>query len=490
MAAIGAYVGCSDDPAGTSASAVGGDAATGGQAGTHSLHDASKNPPHEAASHPQKDAHTGEAGASGDDASEGGATHDGGSDARFIDGSGVDTDADGALVEDASAVAACIVVSGNGAMWPPSPAASTAPECVVNCDTATCGAGCTTAAPCDSGCCAGNQMNVTHGGNTASPNGYVRRAAMTRDSSGTFYSFVGDGRSYSETPAGGVAAIVPDLDCQNWINAPFSGTLTCTDPPAINPRLAVGGPVGQRSVYLTYSIGTINPTFRFGAKRGADWTFEDLSKPPQALAADPKGTAWLASQGMLYRRNQAGAWINVGVPCGVSVVSLAFDDAGVLYVAAGDNRIWRRDSSGLWGVETTPGRADHVYTGAGTVHYSAAPRPSLIDGGGGSTFHYGRRVGTTWSEQSMGVGPQNSWFDDYELALDPCGAPHLVVTVQEPNYNWEMFYLRWTAAGWRSASVYLTLDPPGAAIGVSTDVARLVFFASMSEMGRASIPLR
>jgi hypothetical protein len=481
---VGIFVGCSEDPVGSGSAAIGGDAGGKREAGPNRPPDGSGGA-RDATAHSHRDASP-----SHDAADASVRPRDGGpgADSRVADAA-PEASTDGAPEEDSSAVAACIVVSGTGVAWPPSPAASTAPECVVNCGTAQCGAECTAGTPCDSGCCAGNQVSPGTSA-SASPDNFVR-GVMTRDSAGTFYKYMSDESVYVETPAGGGSSSVRDLDCQNLVN--FMGQTVCTDPPAANPLLAVGGPASQRVVYLSYWIDDlINPTFRFGAKRAGQWTFGVLPLRPSSLAADPKGTAWLASDGKLYRLNQANAWINVGAPCGISVESIAIDDSGALYVGTKTNKIWRRDSAGAWSAETTPGVVDRVYVGGGTVHYSARSR-NPAPGGGVTPFHYARRVGTTWSEQAIDIGHPYGG-EQYDLALDGCGAPHLAFVYQEasPDIGWDVYYLRWTSAGWRWKYVYKSGDPPGAAIGVSTTAAELVYFTfqSNNRTVTSSIPLR
>jgi hypothetical protein len=310
-----------------------------------------------------------------------------------------------------------------------------------------------------------------------------------RDSSGTMYTVTPDSTSvhYSEVPTTGASDHVYALDCAEqdpqWAYCP-----------GLYPQVAVGGPPGAHTVYVVYNRGSdFNPAYRFGTKIGKQWTFEDLSMAGR-LAADPSGNAWLSSEGKLYRHDSAKGWVAVPVPCGESIRSIAFDDSGSLYAGGSDNRMWRRAPVGSWGFETTPGPFERVYTGAGTVHYTAAPRTVRTDSGYVWTnFRYGRRIGTTWSEEKPlgdGVEWTNAGFD---MALDTCGAPHFAFSVfryENPLHFWDLSYVRWTAAGWRSIFVYTSQDPQDPGIGVSTASAMMTFFAGSPDVATATIPLR
>jgi hypothetical protein len=60
----------------------------------------------------------------------------------------------------------------------------------------------------------------------------------------------------------------------------------------------------------------------------------------------------------------------------------------------------------------------------------------------------------------------------------------------------DLYYDRWTGAGWRSTQVYSTLDPQGAAIGVGANSAKIVFYAGniagsdYPSLGNSVIPRR
>lgn len=89
----------------------------------------------------------------------------------------------------------------------------------------------------------------------------------------------------------------------------------------------------------------------------------------------------------------------------------------------------------------------------------------------------------------------NYSLDDFDVTLDACGAPHFAIsTLDLTVYNWDLEYVRWTAAGWRSSDVYLTLDPQGAAIGVGPSGAEIIFYGGIingsdsPSLGIASIP--
>jgi hypothetical protein len=317
---------------------------------------------------------------------------------------------------------------------------------------------------------------------------------MARDSSGTFYVFTAEGMSYSETPTTGPSYYVSALDCHDLVSDPF-GNSYCPDSSRQGSQLAVGGPSGRRTVYVSALTSLFpNPSFRLGIRSGGNWTFEDLSLPG-TLAADSAGSAWVSSGGKLYRRTGENRWRAVPIPCGVNAGSITFDESGALYVATGTNQIWRRDPTGVWGVETTPGSVERVYAGAGTVHYTGAGA-SASDGGSTGAVHYGRRVGTSWSQHGVFLVPADAGLYGYDMALDDCGAPHFAIETQLPNYYWQVHYDRWTAAGWRSKEVTLLLDPPEASIGVSTTNASVVYYggnvngADYPSIASARIPLR
>ena len=316
---------------------------------------------------------------------------------------------------------------------------------------------------------------------------------MTRDSSGTFYGFVTDGMRYWETPVTGSGYVVSDLDCQ-YSDFPLDAGGTCLTwelRPA-NPQVAVGGQTSQRAVHVLYTLNGFSgggnpPAYRFGTKRGAAWTFEDLPMTGQ-LAADSTGVAWLSSNGELYRHTAPNRWDRATQPCGVHTTSIAFDESGVLYAGSDKNQIWRRDLAGVWSMETTPGVVGALRTGAGTVQYYRLE--PTVDGGAGVALVYGRRIGNGWSEQIAFVSPDAPKWWDVDMALDSCGAPHFAVSIQQSNYTWPLQYIRWTGVGWRSTLVYTSQDPQGAALGVSTKTANLIYFASSPDVRYDTIPLK
>lgn len=410
---------------------------------------------------------------------------------------------------------ACIVVNGSGQAWPPTTPSSTKPECVPNCDAVTCGSACSTGMPCVTGCCSANKatINPASTGNFQTP-----VAAMANDSSGNLYVFLVNGRSYWEETGDPPTRkdSVDYLDCQAPLpcqNQP-SCVAGCGDTASPeDPRIAVGGPAANRVVYVTYATNgpmwgnpSLSPGYRLGSKRGTVWTFEDLAFKPFALAADSTGTAWIAtehrdnstgqlSEPRLYRRSSAKGWDAIPIPCGVVVTSMAFDGSDALYVASPpDKRIWRRDSSGAWGAEAVPGIPDRVVAGAGTIHYFAGRAgASGTDGGRRISVAYGRRSGTTWTEDLAFVHGSD-YFPDYNATVDACGAPHIVVTSQDvvaPSYfNWNIYYVRWTAVGWRSGFLTASLDPAGAAIGLTAAYSEFVFGMDANSQYDATVPLR
>jgi len=314
--------------------------------------------------------------------------------------------------------------------------------------------------------------------------------AMTRDSAGTFYRIRSAyGVYYSETPVGGTPYQVSftDLDCPAWWDAgPPAGPQCRWTYYEFKPQIALGGPAGQRVTHVAWEKTPWAPYGnRFATKRGTQWTFEDL---PQlhTLAADPSGSAWISLNGALYRRT-GSSWLQTAVPCGVQVGSFVFDDAGALYLADG-SRIWRRDPSGAWGAEATPGEAQVVYVGGGSVHYTSKYSRQPDGGLRPGILYYGRRIGMSWSETAVFFSPPPDYYlEDSQMALDACGAPHFQTTfIARRDYIWALAYVRWTAAGWRQADVVRGFsDPPWAAIGVSTDKAHFIF-----RNGSATVPLR
>lgn len=262
--------------------------------------------------------------------------------------------------------------------------------------------------------------------------------------------------------------------------------------------------MGCGSLYQ-FPADRLDGQWRFGTRRGTQWTWEDLTLPG-VLAADPGGNAWISSGGGLYRRrNGSNGWDAVSIPCGVSLGSIAIDEAGALYAAQrvgppptgkpliGKNEIWRRDPSGGWGKETTGSVVERVYTGAGTVHYAGRRRTFLNPDGAAFPYsdvsYYGRRVGSTWSEYEAFVGD-----DQYQMALDACGAPHFALSTfrsdQDPLALWDLTYARWTAVGWRSAFVFTSQDPQVQSLGIGTDRAKIIFLAGDGDTGEATLPLR
>jgi len=288
---------------------------------------------------------------------------------------------------------------------------------------------------------------------------------------------------YSEEMTSGTGYTLPYLDCSG--SGPFGGGPVCPD--AADPLIAVGGPAGQRIVHVVYDANSM----RFATKAGTQWTLEDLSVPsyrtsPASLATDPKGAAWISAGGGLYRHRSAGTWDPVPVPCGVTVTSVAADYSGAVYVGTGKNEIWRRDATGAWGAEATPGIADRVYTGDGTVHYTGMSADSY------SNLLYGRRVGTTWSGQSLGA--TYGYYDGLDMALDACGAPHFVYCTEDVSgitYSFPIEYLRWTAVGWRSSTIYTATDIPGPSLGVAPNYAEFTFLtAGGYPVDTVRLPLR
>jgi len=229
-------------------------------------------------------------------------------------------------------------------------------------------------------------------------------------------------------------------------------------------------------VYVLWEKGQNSPReYRLATKRGTQWTFEDILTPVSTLAADPSGTAWISDGTGLYQHALGDKWNPVAVPCGVNVASFVIDDAGAIYIADG-NRVWRRDPLGAWGFETALGEVQQLYLGGGTVHYT---RTSDND------VYYGRRIGTTWSEQLVFVHPKNTSISDYRMALDTCGAPHFEVTVGDAFYQWTFSYIRWTAQGWRRADWGTIPHPMNVTLGIATDNAHFISF-----VGSATVPLR
>jgi hypothetical protein len=397
------------------------------------------------------------------------------------------------------AAPACIVVAGSGTAWPPTTPVSSKRECVPNCDTDQCGSECVKisaelgsyfGAPCDTGCCSGNQVRVL-GSGTSNPGNAVRLASV-RDSSGTVYALWTDGMHYSETPPSGTGYSISDLDCRDWTVDPFSGSQYCSNTSQGSPRVAVGGPAGDRVVCVAYGEGVASPfpgsTWRFGTKRGTRWAFEDLPMPPGNLVVDPAGGAWMGSGGKLLRRVAPGKWIEAAVPCGLDVYGFAMDENGTMYFATGQKSIMRRSPSGAWGSEATPGVAGGVFVGGGAVHYYRMGTGPTADGSATATLYYGRRAGTTWSEHAVATDPDSLW--DVEMQLDACGAPHFIYSIQRSDYTWPVTYVRWTAAGWRSTLVFTSIDPAGPGLSISTSTASATFVEDWSTVGTALIPLR
>jgi hypothetical protein len=306
---------------------------------------------------------------------------------------------------------------------------------------------------------------------------------------------------YSETPLSGPAYGVAYFDC-----ADFDPTVQyCRDTDGGPPQVAVGGPPTQRAVYVSYTrlVPNAEPGLppeghlRLGIKSGTQWTFEEPGLHGE-LHADPQGRAWLGQADALYRRDAPNRWTRIPMPCGVELGihspdsehsglnSFAIDDAGAVYVASGRSSIWRRDPSGSWKMEATPGPASRVFAGGGTIHYSGiGSRPQ--DGGGAAGLHYGRRVGTAWQEYDVSAGPSGTIITEYQLELDACGAPHFSVATLDlsTTYYWTLDYVRWTAAGWRSTMVADFLHDPACALGVSRNDANFTYSG-----GGATVPLR
>jgi hypothetical protein len=311
------------------------------------------------------------------------------------------------------------------------------------------------------------------------------------DSSGTDYSvYLDEGIGniyYTETPLSGPSYRVDYFDCADF-DAPF---LHCRDPDSGPPQVAVGGPASQRVVYVSYMTRVLvdgdlpSARLRLGIKKGTQWTFED---PPISgvLRADPQGRAWLGTPKALFRRDAANSWTRIPIPCGVELSSFVIDPAGAAYIASGQSSIWRRDSNGSWAMEATPGRADSVYAGGGTIHYSSLGF-ELQDGSAAPVVRYGRRVGTAWQQYDVQASPVGTRITEYQMALDRCGAPHFSIATLDTSvtYYWTLDYVRWTTSGWRSTMVADFLHDPSCALGVSPNYAIFTYSG-----GGAGVPLR
>lgn len=408
-------------------------------------------------------------------------------------------------------VPTCISTDGGGTTWPPSTPVSTAPACNPNCNAGECGAECATTetdtgftgAACDTGCCNGNNVDRTSCG-TGGPFSQIPISASAADADGTHY-FVSTvppfngawGLDFYETPVSGPTTVVNDLDCQSFRPTGATGEMACNDFPGYL-QLAAGGPAGRTVVYLAYEIGAtaefpnpITKRARFGTRIGGQWTFEDLPFGLGQLKANSQGRAWMLSGGVPYFRNGTKGWEALPIPCRVAFTSFDLDGADALYFGGEKKEVWRRDPNGGWAMETTPGTVESLVAAGGTVHYTNVVRSTKLDGGSAATVHYGRRVGTTWSEYevSFPLGPAtyDAFLYSYNVALDACGAPHFVFSaeINAPSLYWNVTYVRWTAAGWRSTPIGVCWDPPSCGISFSASKA-FIGFAS----GYASVPLR
>jgi hypothetical protein len=254
---------------------------------------------------------------------------------------------------------------------------------------------------------------------------------------------------------------------------------------SLGGSFAFGPVAGDGIDFFLYSENSFpNPVYRLGRLIGTKWEFETVPIWADRIAADKTGALLFLEADHIARRSPSGAYDSVAFPecIGNSKFSdLKTDATGAWFTAettaAGTVAVSRRDPSGLWVTEVVDetgspqATAFDLVLALGTLHllYSRA------DG-----MYYARRVGSSWVRQRIGTPDVDPDSPVPKMAIDSCGAPHLVWNsfVHGPNGTlfWPVNYARWTHAGWRQAQIQNGQDPNSPGIAMTPTAAEVIAY--------------
>lgn len=92
------------------------------------------------------------------------------------------------------------------------------------------------------------------------------------------------------------------------------------------------------------------------------------------------------------------------------------------------------------------------------------------------------------SRKRRGVFARDSENTLYELVPD--GMTYSEQPVSGTPYQADLYYLRWTAAGWRWGYVATSADPQDPGIGLSTTYAEIDYLGGAPDIEFATVPLK
>jgi hypothetical protein len=233
---------------------------------------------------------------------------------------------------------------------------------------------------------------------------------------------------------------------------------------------------------------------RLGRLVGTKWKFADAPIMAETargalaayrIAVDKTGALLLLESDHVARRATNGTYDSVAFPSCIGpsakVSDIKTDATGAWFIAAttaaGAIAVSRRDPSGHWVTESVDAAgtsAVELVLALGTLHLLY----SRDDG-----WYYARRVGSGWVRKRIGtLSPALDLLNSPppRMAIDSCGAPHLVWNSYSENsignLFWPVHYARWTRTGWRQIQVANGQDPSTPGIAMTPTAATVIAY--------------